>query len=279
MFHELEQINERPEPFEFYTAAELWTDEHISKKMLAFHLNPENDFCSRGKEFIDRSVAWIESHFGIGPSTHVADFGCGPGLYTARLARLGAKVTGIDFSKRSIDYARNKAAEEDLAVQYVIQDYFDFETEDRFDLIMMIQCDFCALSPAQRKKILSKFHGLLKPGGAVLLDVYSLVAFEQRENAVSYGPDLFDGFWSHAKYYGFTNTFRYEEEKVVLDKYTLVEEERIWSVYNWFQHFNQDQVKKEFEEAGLPIEAFFADVAGSPFDPEASEFAVVGRKA
>jgi hypothetical protein len=31
MFEELEKINIRPEPFEFYTASDLWTDEHTSK--------------------------------------------------------------------------------------------------------------------------------------------------------------------------------------------------------------------------------------------------------
>jgi hypothetical protein len=39
MFKELERINERPEPFQFYTASALWTDEHTSKQMLSFHLN------------------------------------------------------------------------------------------------------------------------------------------------------------------------------------------------------------------------------------------------
>jgi hypothetical protein len=31
MFKELEEINLRPAPFQFYTAKELWTDEHTSK--------------------------------------------------------------------------------------------------------------------------------------------------------------------------------------------------------------------------------------------------------
>ena len=43
MFRELEKINQRPEPFEFYTAADLWTDEHTSKQMLACHLNTDID--------------------------------------------------------------------------------------------------------------------------------------------------------------------------------------------------------------------------------------------
>jgi hypothetical protein len=35
MFEELEKISSRPRPFEFYTASDLWTDEHTSEQMLA----------------------------------------------------------------------------------------------------------------------------------------------------------------------------------------------------------------------------------------------------
>jgi len=279
VFRELEQISQRAKPFEFCTAADLWTDEHTSKRMLAYHLNAEIDVSSRKGEFIARSVSWIASHFDIGPGVKIGDFGCGPGLYAARLAKLGARVTGIDFSQRSIEYAQNVAAEAGLSIQYVKQDYLDFETEDRFDLILMIMCDFCALSPTQRRQMLTRFHRSLLPDGALLLDVYSLAAFEQREEASSYAPDLLDGFWSPKKYYGFLNTFRYEKEKVVLDKYTLVEAERTRVVYNWLQYFSPDSLKREFKESGFTVESIHEDVAGTPFDKTASEFAVVGRKA
>jgi hypothetical protein len=55
MFEELERINARSEPFEFYTASDLWTDEHTSEQMLSFHLNEDVDVSSRNAAFIDRS--------------------------------------------------------------------------------------------------------------------------------------------------------------------------------------------------------------------------------
>jgi hypothetical protein len=56
VFEELEKINTRPKPFEFYTASDLWTDEHTSEQMLAFHLNENIDVSSRNAVFIDCSV-------------------------------------------------------------------------------------------------------------------------------------------------------------------------------------------------------------------------------
>ena len=279
MFEALQRINERPEPFEFYTASDLWTDTHTSAQMLFFHLNEAVDVSSRNAAFIRRSVEWIASGFNIGKGTKIADFGCGPGLYATRLAKLGASVTGIDFSERSIEYAKTIAAREQLNISYVEQNYLDFETLDRFDLVLMIMCDFCALSPTQRKKILHKFHRILKPGGSVLLDVYSLAAFSQREEAATYEVNLLNGFWSPNKYYGFLNTFKYDKEKVALDKYTIVESDRTRTVYNWLQHFEPEDLEKEFRDTGFSVEGLYSDVTGTPYDRNADEFAVIGTRA
>ena len=278
MFDQLERINERPEPFQFYTASDLWTDEHTSEQMLSLHLNEAIDVSSRNSKFIDQSVEWIVSEFDIGEDTKIADFGCGPGLYTTRLAKCGANVTGIDFSKRSIDYARKAATRERLNISYLNQNYLEFETEDRFDLVLMIMCDFCALSPNQRKEILRKFQMVLKPSGSVLLDVYSLAAFEQKEEAATYEANLLNGFWSSNKYYGFLNIFKYDEEKLTLDKYTIIELDRTREVYNWLQYFAPEDLEREFIEAGFSLKGLFSDVAGNPYDRKSNEFAVIANK-
>ena len=243
-----------PKPFEFYTARDLWTDEHTSKQMLAFHLNQDVDVSSRKGEFIDRSVEWIALRFNVGAGHKIADFGCGPGLYATRLAQRKASVTGIDFSERSIRYAREVAAEQGLSIRYVNRNYLEFETEERFHLVLMIMCDFCALGPDQRQTILRKFHTILDPGGYVLLDVYSMAAFDRREETAIYQVNLLDGFWSPNRYYGFLNTFKYQNEKVSLDKYTIVEADRTRTVYNWLQYFTRRALETEFEKCGLKVE-------------------------
>ena len=45
----------------------------------------------------------------------------------------------------------------------------------------MIMCDFCALSPEQRRQLLSIYRAHLVEGGAVFLDVYSLGSYRQRQ--------------------------------------------------------------------------------------------------
>ena len=276
-FEELEKINHKPKPFEFYTASDLWTDEYTSKQMLSYHLNENIDVSSRKAAFINKSVDWIASHFNIVPDTKIADFGCGPGLYASRLAKRKAQVTGIDFSKRSIEYAQSEAKKEGLGINYVNQNYFDFETDDKFDLIIMIMCDFCVLDPEKRNLMLQKFHKLLVPGGTLLFDAYSYNAFEQREEAATYEVNQLNSFWSPDKYYGFVNTFKYEKEKVVLDKYTIIEASRTRTVYNWLQYFSPEQLENEVKEYGFAVD-LYSNAAGDKFDSEGNEFAIVAKK-
>lgn len=278
MFEKLKLINQRPGVWSRHTAELLWTDEYTSEQMLQLHLNPDVDMASRRSEFIERSVAWMKRRFAIDADTKVCDFGCGPGLYTQRFARLGADVTGIDFSPRSIAYARSQAEKESLSINYVNENYLQFESEKQFDLITLLMCDFCALNPQQRAQLLKKFHTLLDEGGHVVFDVYSLAGFAQREEVAQYAHNLLNGFWSAEEYYGFLNTFLYDEEHVALDKFVLISREREWEVYNWLQYFSMDALLKEVEQAGFTIAESYADITASEYDEAKTEFAVVLTK-
>ena len=275
MFEGLKNINQKPGVFEFYTASELWADEYVSEKMLGYHLNEQIDVSSRNINFINNSVEWINSRFEV-TGKKIADFGCGPGLYSNRLASKKAYVTGIDFSKRSIEYASQTAIEQGVEVTYINQNYLEFETNEKFGLVIMIMCDFCAISPVQRKVMLEKFRRILKPGGSVLLDVYSLATYEQRQETAMYEKNQLDGFWAKDDYFGFLNTFKYDEEKVVLDKYTIIEKDRTRTIYNWLQHFSVDAITKEFGECGFEVE-LLGNVAGEEYNSEAGEFAVIAK--
>ncbi|HWI88384.1 MAG TPA: bifunctional 2-polyprenyl-6-hydroxyphenol methylase/3-demethylubiquinol 3-O-methyltransferase UbiG, partial [Sphingomicrobium sp.] len=65
------------------------------------------------------------------------DVGCGAGLLTEPLARLGAKVTGIDASPEVISVAREHASAMGLEIDYRIGDVQDLQ--GAFDLITCME--------------------------------------------------------------------------------------------------------------------------------------------
>lgn len=277
MFAELERINRRPTPFSCRTIRELWADPHISEQMLRYHLDASVDAASRSAEFMDRSVAWISRTFSLGDGTRVVDLGCGPGLYASRLARTGTAVTGVDFSPRSIAYAREAADRAGLSVRYVMADYLSWRPDERFDLALMIYCDYGAMAPQQRRRLLERVRDLLEPGGAFLFDVSSLAALADLEEAAAYAPRLMDGFWSPREYFGFLNTFKYPDERASVDRYEIVEADRTRTFCNWVQYYDPESLAAELGEAGFIVAELVGDVAGASFDPSTHEFAVVAR--
>jgi SAM-dependent methyltransferase len=278
MFSILEQISARPKPFEIYNPEMLWDDDHISKQLLQLHLDPTAGIVSRRSSFLDQSITWLVSQFNISNGTLIADFGCGPGLYATHFALKGAKVTGIDLSRRSIEFAQQTAKKKKLNIKYINQNYFDFYSPQKFNIILMIFCGFCSFGPALQKVILQKFHNQLAEDGVVVLDIYSLNQFNQKEEFSDYEYIKGGGFWAVNDYFGFLNTYKYEAEKVVLDKYTLIEKNNIRTFYSWVQYFSRKSLLKCFEEGGFTIDACYADLTGRPYTDDVTEFAVVARK-
>jgi hypothetical protein len=48
---------------------------------------------------------------------------------------------------------------------------------------------------------------------------------------------------------------------------------------NWLQYFTPEDLEREFCDAGFSIKGLYSDVAGSPYDQDASEFAVIATRA
>ena len=67
------------------------------------------------------------------------DIGCGGGLLSERIARLGASVTGIDITKDSIEIAKFHAFNSGLNINYINSDISSFTKNNsgkKFDLII-----------------------------------------------------------------------------------------------------------------------------------------------
>lgn len=277
MYKNLNDLLERPEPFSVYTATELWTDEYVSARMLEFHLDPACDLASRRPEAIDRIVDWIEGHIGLSGKA-VCDLGCGPGLYTERMAMHGAHVTGVDFSPRSLNHARWSATAKRLPITYREADYLKDELPEQQSIVTLIYGDFCVLSPEQRRSLLTRIRAMLKPGGHLVFDVFSRPQFGQCAEEFKCERRLMNGFWAEGDYFGFQVTFVYPDQFVALDRYLIVEPTRTREIYNWMQYFTPDEIKSELAEAGFEVTQIFDLSSGGRWIERAAPFGVLAKK-
>ncbi len=279
MFHQLMTITKKPELYSGYTDEALWNHPYISKQILEAHLNPDSDNASWNHGFIASSAAFLQGRFGLGKGKSVVDFGCGPGLYTTRFAQMGCQVQGLDFSQNSLTYAKNEADRLELDIEYLYRNYLDYRPTEKFDLATMIFCGYCLLNDNQRQKLLRILRDSLKETGHLFMDVCTEQFFDNIDEGTGLSYVEKDGFWSPFPYFEFVSAFKYPDSRVSLEKYTIVEAQRTYEIFNWLKHFTTEELTREFMDNGLEVIEIYPDFGSNNRKGKGKVMAVVARLA
>lgn len=271
----LNYLKEKPILYSASTAS-LWDDEHISKGMLDAHLNTKLEAASRNFDFIVKSVDWISNTFYSKDKNKMLDLGCGPGLYTELFYKARFDVTGIDFSKRSIEYASKSADSKNLPIQYIYKNYLEIDYENVFDVITLIYCDYGVLSPEHRTTLLKKIKKALKPNGFFILDGFTQhqIADFSESRTIEYHDK---GYWSEKPYVCIQSNYLYPESNNYLEQFVIIKENNCECYNNWNQVFTSHSFNKELAEAGFEIVNFYDDVAGKPFTGTCNTLCAVAK--
>lgn len=252
----------RPEIYEPGTAI-MWNDPWISTQLLPFHLDEKLDIASRLPGYIDRTVDWIiKTAPGSGEKPlNILDLGCGPGLYAERFAVKGHKVTGVDLSRNSIDYAAGSAEGKGLDISYICSNYLDLEIDPQsFDLIIMIYCDLGVLVPQDRTRLLATVRKGLKKGGLFIFDVLNDRNFETKISPDSWSCGE-KGFWCETPHLVLSKNHVYEKEKVVLEQHVVADDSDEVNIYRFWTHFyNHGKLKDFLEASGFSARSFHEDI-------------------
>lgn len=98
---------------------------------------------------------------------HLLDIGCGGGLLSEPMARLGFTVTGADASEKNIGTAKAHAAQEGLAIDYRATTAEDLAAAgETFDIILNMEV---IEHVADVKLFMASCAGMLKPGGMMIV--------------------------------------------------------------------------------------------------------------
>ena len=163
-------------------AAEWWNP---SGKFKPLHmLNPcRLDYITTqiASEF-DRDLATPLPFAGL----RILDIGCGGGLLSEPMARLGAGVVGADPATRNIPVARLHAEQSGLTIDYRLTTAEDLAAAgEQFDVVLNMEVVEHVPNP---QSFLSACQTLLKPGGLMICSTLN-------RNAKSFGMAIVGAEW------------------------------------------------------------------------------------
>ena len=256
---------------------QFWDDPHISKSMLKAHLNPHTDAASRKPETISKTIEHLVLSNILNHGDKVLDLGCGPGLYSSKLCEKGMQVSGIDISKRSINYATRFAEDKGLNIDYQCIDFFDINYDGEFDAVLQIYGELCTFSDEKRDELLTKIHRALKTGGMFIFDV-STRAHRMKAGLKNNWYVSDGGFWRPGRHLVLEKGFDYPDHDVWLDQFIVVDDNNISVYRNWFHDYSLKSIRPVLEEAGFQIEHVWGDLSGTSYEEGGDWIAIVGKK-
>ncbi|HII92756.1 MAG TPA: class I SAM-dependent methyltransferase [Methanosarcina sp.] len=281
MLHNLFHVFSQPLKPPLFEPGELhfWDDPYISKSMLEAHLNQTHDGASRRNADIEKTVCHLINSGFLKTGDRVLDLGCGPGLYSSKLCFEGIKVTGIDFSRRSIDYARAQAERSGHNIDYICADFFNIDYEETFDAVLQAYGEICTFSDEKRDLLLSLIYRALKDNGLFVFDV-STRELRMREGLKNMWYFSEGGFWRPGRHLVLEKGFDYPENDTWLNQYIIVDEDGTVKVYRlWLHDYSFETISKTLEKSGFKVEQAWNSLSGELYRKGGDWIAIAARKA
>ena len=265
---DIQQIIQRnPNPRPWSEGEKIpWDEPGFSRRMLREHLSQEHDAASRRFETIDRHVDWIHNVVLAGRPSRLLDLGCGPGLYSSRLATLGHTCHGIDFSPASIEYAVENAP---AGCTYMLDDLRKADFGAGYDLALFIYGELNAFRTRDVQAILRKAHAALKPGGQLLLEVSTFDSIRQQGNSPVEWSTEEAGLFSDQPHLVLHEAFWDQEEAVATNRWFIVDAATgsVTRYIESLQAYTDEQYRALLKEAGFRSIVFYPSLTGEQVPP------------
>jgi cyclopropane fatty-acyl-phospholipid synthase-like methyltransferase len=212
---------------------------------------------------------FLARHLGAAPPARILDMPCGAGRHALGLARLGYRVTGVDFSNDAV--ARASAAAEGLPVRFVRADMRAFVADAPFDAAICLGNSTGYFDADGSAAFFARLAACIRSGGRLVLDSGSCAEslFPLREHR----EIAFDGGTYRSR-------FAYDAMRSLLKTEARLSLNGDEHELRYAHHVvTTGALVRALAEAGFRTEALYGDTRGAPFAPGSPRLLLVAARA
>ncbi|MHA2027302.1 MAG: class I SAM-dependent methyltransferase [Candidatus Thorarchaeota archaeon] len=200
------------------------------------------------------------------------DLCCGVGRHSMEFARRGHKVVGVDRTRRYLERARKIASEEQLDIEFVLDDMRTFYRNKSFDIVLSVFTIFGYFDDHEEQMlILRNIYTSLRAGGRLFIE--------------STGKEILARIFLRQNWSEWPRGFMMEEREPIENwskmhnKWVFVEKDG--TVHRWdFTHwiYSGAEIKEMLEKVGFSDVKVYGGLDGRPYDNEAERLVVIATK-
>jgi len=233
----------------------------------------------------DREIRFLEKNFNLVGAVNILDLACGYGRHSIPLAKLGYKVTGIDYSDYFLNLAKDSAKKEKVIINFKKENMIDFDTTEQFDAIINMFTSFGYFdNMSDNKKVLSNVYQSLKKGGIFILDFNNI--FKTVTRVGNDGKITKNGIIENEYMEDLSNGLNVKTENIIDLVTQTWEIKRTWQDSSnknqtyaaKFRLFTPYEIKMLLIDTGFIVLDYFGDFDNSFFDFKSPRFIILVKK-
>ena len=220
-----------------------------------YHILYKNRSQTEAEFFIRNLITFLKP----AENSHTLDLGCGKGRHSKFLFDNGLKVTGVDLSENSINYAKIQETER---LRFCVHDMREIYQRDEFDFVFNLFTSFGYFnSQIENQQVINAIDTQLKKDGILVLDY--LNAQKVRSTLVPNEIIIHDGIkFNITRYIANGNVFKRINFEVEKKAYSFEERVELLEINDFKTYLNATSLRLIYT---------FGDYELKEFQPEKSD--------
>jgi cyclopropane fatty-acyl-phospholipid synthase-like methyltransferase len=216
-----------------------------------------NVYQHRNESDAEEHLKLILENIEISNGAKILDMACGAGRHAIILARKNFNVTAVDLSENLISISRQSAQNENLNINFVQSDIRNFNSNNKFDLVINLFTSFGYFETDEENfSVLKKAYSLLVDDGFFVLDFFNSQFL--KKNLVEFSEENLDNAEIHQ--------YRKIKDNRVTKKIVITKDGILSTYEESVRMFTEDELVDAIQNIGFDIYKTFGDFLGNEFD-------------